>query len=273
MTKPENIFINFWWLAAVFSFLLGSMGVGFIYTWRTRTLAQINAAASREAQRPAQIEAIVLNDKNCADCFDPALLLDNLARQNVSLEPRRTVERESDEGRALIEKFAIVKLPTVILRGELNKDKKVESALAAAGEIKDNEFILRQVGGPYVVPASGEIKGRTDLLLIADKTCDQCYDVRQHLGILNSFGLYPRITEVDIGAAAGKKYLRQFGITEVPTFVLQGQIKEFSDFVKIWPQVGIEKNGAYVFTKGLALMGIYKDLKSGKLVDPKANVK
>jgi len=270
MNEHKKKSINFWLLAFFFGLLLGSLSFGSIFTWRTNGLVEIKNKEARETKRPAKIEAIVLNDKNCADCFDISPLFGALEKENVKIESKRDVERTSDEGKNLIEKYAIIKLPTVILRGELEKEKKVKDFLATLGEIKDGVFILRRVGGPYVVPSSGEIKGRTELILIADKTCEKCYDVLQHKLILNRFGVYPKITAVDVGAEEGKKYIKQFGITLVPTFVLMGDVKEFPDLIGIWPQVGIEKNKAYVFTKGVAEMGIFKDLKSNKIIEPNA---
>ncbi|MEK7213088.1 MAG: hypothetical protein AAB678_01450 [Patescibacteria group bacterium] len=269
MEPSENkVTVNFWLLAVFFAVVLGSAGLGGLYLTRANSMIKDRIAANKETARPANIDAITISDKNCPECFDVALILANLKNANIKLNTSRAVDRSEEEAKTLINKYAIEKLPTLILRGEVQKDDSLKAALLQAGDIDGDTFVLRQIGGPYVVAATGEIKGQTELTLIGDSTCDKCYDVRQHQSILFRFGLSPKTKVVDVNSSEAKALMAKYKISLIPTFVLTGEVKEYPAFLKIWPQVGAVKNNAYIFTQGVPSMGVYKDLKTGKVINP-----
>lgn len=88
-----------------------------------------------------------------------ALILANLKNANIKLNTSRAVDRSEEEAKTLINKYAIEKLPTLILR-EKFKDDSLKAALLQAGDIDGDTFVLRQIGGPYVVAATGELKAK-----------------------------------------------------------------------------------------------------------------
>ena len=210
----------------------------------------------------------MITDKNCPECFNVAPMVANLKNANVVLTNQRELDRADDEAKALISQYAIAKLPALILRGEVQKNTELKPTLARMGDITDTTFVLRQIGGPYVVAATGEVKGKTELTLISAAACAECYDVTQHPIILSQFGLNPTITNVDAASPEGRAVRRQYQITLVPTFILTGEVSEYPALVNIWPQVGVVKDGAYVFTAGVSAMGTYQDLATGQTVSP-----
>ncbi|MFA5813383.1 MAG: hypothetical protein WC862_02620 [Patescibacteria group bacterium] len=267
--SETKVKISFWLLAIFFAIVFGSVGLGALYLTRANSIVKAKIAENREAARPANIEAIAINDKDCQECFDVTPIFANLESANVKLISKRILDRADDEAKTLIAKYAIEKLPTIILRGEVQKNVDLKTLLARAGDINGDTFVLRQINGPYVSAATGEIKGKTELTLIGDSACGECYDVKQHQAILFGFGFNPKIKVVDVNSPEAKSLINKYKISLIPTFVLTGEVEEYPIFLEVWPQAGIVKDDAYIFVQGVPLMGVYKDLKTGKIINPK----
>jgi hypothetical protein len=77
---------------------------------------------------------------------------------------------------------------------------------------------------------------------------------------------------VEVNSAEGKDLIKKYKITAVPTILLSGDLEEYENFQQVWPQVGtVEADGMHVFREpGEKIMGSYKDLKTGKLVEAPA---
>ena len=265
--------INYWFLLAVSGVIFVSAGVTIFFSLKTNTVANKKMAESAETKRPANLDIVMITDTACKDCFNLNSVLDNIKKENIKVNSQKTIGIASDEGKQLITKYAIKKLPTFLVKGELAKNSVLAKFFSQAGDITDGTFVFRQVGGPYVETATGKVKGRVNLVLLTDTTCLECYDVTQHEVILKQFGLQPTSKVVDIKSAAGASFINSYKIKMTPTFVLTGDVDSYPEFKKIWPQVGIIANdGAYVFTKGVPFMGVYKNLTTNKIVTPKTEL-
>lgn len=267
-TKPA-LKINYWFLLAVFAAIFISAGVTIFFSFKTNALTNKKMAETAEAKRPANLDLIIITDQTCQDCFDLNSVLDSVKKENIKINSQKTVDSASDEGKQLIEKLAIQKLPTFLVTGELAKEANLAKFFSQTGNTIDNTFVFRQVGGPYVDPATGKVKGRVNLTLLIDITCTECYEVTQHEIILKQFGINASAKVVDIKSAAGQALVNKYGIKLAPTFVLTGDASAYPNLKSVWPQVGIVANdGAYVFTKGVPFMGVYKNLTTNKVITP-----
>lgn len=261
--------INYWFLLTVFGIILVSAGVTFFYSFKTNALTDQKLAESAEAKRPANLDLIIINDKTCNDCFDVNPILDQIKKDNVKINSSQIIDRASDEGKQLVAKFAIKKLPTFLAKGELKKNEALAKFFSQAGDTTEDTFVFRQVGGPFVEADTGKVKGRVNLVLLTDITCLECYEVTQHEIILKQFGIQPTSKVVDIKSALGAALVSAYKIKMIPAFILSGEVNEYPNFKTIWPQVGIVANdGAYVFTKGVPFMGVYKNLTTNKIITP-----
>ncbi|MEK7189528.1 MAG: hypothetical protein AAB666_00935 [Patescibacteria group bacterium] len=265
----KNCSLNFWLTAGIFLVIILGLIVGAVNFLRVNIILNQKIAQTAEATRPAEVEAIIIKESSCVDCVNPNDFLEQLKKNNVNIKSEKTVERMSEEGNALIKKYNIEKLPTVILTGEIEKGEFLQKALPASGEIKDNAFILKNIGGPFVVAATGEIKGRVKMILLVDSTCPNCYDARVHESIVKQFGLSAAAEMIDRQSFAGKQLIAKYGITLLPTLILTGDLPSYPQLIKIWSQIGtVAKDGAYVFRQGVKGMGIYHDLSNNKIIDP-----
>lgn len=225
-------------------------------------------AKTEEKARPTNLELTVISDSNCFDCFNIDQVIDFLKEQNVKIISENRVEFNSDEGKRLTQENEIEKIPTFIVSGEIDKILALKSFFENTGAIKDNIFVFKKVNPPYILVESGEVKGRFELIYLSDISCIECYDVSRHEISLLNFGMKVfKEKTIDISSQEGKELVKKYNITRVPTILLFGDLKEYSNFQQAWSQVGtITSDGVYVF-RGTEVMGTYKDLKTGKIIE------
>ncbi len=262
IAKQKNI------LTAVNFILL----IGLIISLQTNLSLNKKITEAAEAARPADLDIIVLRESSCQDCSDLTPLIDAVKKANVKINSEKIIGASDPEGKELISKYNIEKVPTLIISGELEKETSLETMWQQLGEIKNNSFILKEVGSPYVLTNSGEVKGRVKLVMLADESCQECYDVAKHKQILKKFGLpdqNPQIINSQL--ADGKELIAKYKIKLLPTIILTGDVETYQGLTKIWPEIGtIEKDGAYVFREGVKNMGTYKDLTANKVINQTA---
>ncbi len=230
-------------------------------------------AIAEEVARPAELDVIVISDEKCEDCFDAVQALEIVKSQNVKIISEKVIDVSSDEAQSLIAELDIKQIPNFVIKGELKKEDAVWSLLSQNGVINENNdtFFIKTVPPPYLNIESGEVEGRFSVTYITDESCSECYDVTRHKAVLESFGMATVIENtVDISSAQGRVLLSKYKITTVPTIVLEGDLDKYSILERVWSQVGtVEEDGVYVFRKP-EVMGVYKDLLTGDVVDPQA---
>lgn len=268
----NDLKINYWFLLAVGAIIFISAAVTIFFFLKTNTIANQKLAVAAEAKRPATLDLTLITDDTCQDCFNINLVASSIAKENVKIKSQKTVDRASDEGKQLIAKYSIKKLPTLLAQGELDKDANLAQFFTKTGNINEDTFVFRQVGGPFVDADTGKVKGRVTLTLIPDITCAECYDVTQHELVLQQFGINTVGKIADVKSAAGQALINKYGIKMVPAFVITGDTNEYPSLKTVWPEVGvIASDGAYVFTKGVPLMGTYKNLTTNKVILVESN--
>lgn len=268
--KLNNTKINFWFLVAVSGFMILGGIVSTVFFVRTNMLANKKINEATEANRPANLDLITITDSSCTDCFNINTVLDYIKKENVKVNSEKTLDKNSEEGKALIAQYSLKKLPAFVLKGEFKKVTTLAEFLSKTGDTTEDTFVFRQTGAPYTTTDTGIVKGRIKLSLLTDVTCTECYDVTQHEVILKeSFGIDTVANVVDTKSAAGQAMIRKYGIKLVPTIVIAGETDEYPGLKSVWSQVGVvAKDGAYVFTTGVPLMGTYKDLTTNKVITP-----
>jgi len=246
---------------------------GLVFTLQTNWILKEKESKDKEAARPVQLNLKVVYDSTCPDCSDLKPLIDAIKAKNVAITEEKNIDYQSDEGKLLVEKYGLEKIPGLIIAGELQKNSELATLWQNLGEIKNGEFILRQVGAPYREISSNEIKGRVKVILLADKNCADCYDVNRHLNILASMSLPIADRQLlDVNDLEGKNLINEYQIKSIPTLILTGDLAAYVGLKNIWSQVGtIETDGTYVFRNGVTQMGVYRDLVSNKIIRSAVN--
>jgi hypothetical protein len=87
-----------------------------------------------------------LIDANCFDCVDVNKLVSPLKEMGLKIIQERTVDFSSLEGKELIEKYSIKKIPTIIVSSEANEYNTFSLVWSSVGtQEEDNNFVFRNV--------------------------------------------------------------------------------------------------------------------------------
>lgn len=250
---------------------VGAMLAGSAQLWTWQRSVDRKQAEVRTAAQPATVEVTELTALGCAECAKAtnleAVLKGNAA---VRLDAWRSVDYASADGKTLAQAHGLTRVPSAVVTGETAKlQQKVQAFAALGSPHADGSLAVSNLPAPYLDIASGQVRGRVTLTLIADARCSTCYDPNRHPDILKQFGLSPDVRTVDRSDADGKKLVRQYGITVDPTYILTGDLAAYPSLVQLWSTVGtVEPDGAYVFRSGVAQMGTYYDLTKRTTVTP-----
>ncbi len=257
---------------AIFSVVGAVMLVNAVLLTQMNGKVKTERQAAEEAARPAELQLVKINDSNCATCFNTENMVTSIKNvPGLAVTAEETLEYTSDQGAELLKKYALNRVPALLVHGELDRALEKVPALATLGtRDSDGTLIVANIPPPYVEVASGQVKGNFTVTYLTDVSCAECYDVKSHRNALAGLAMTPSSEQtLDLADVQGRVLARKYNITSVPTILLSGELEEYAQFGQVWPQVGTtEPDGTYVFRAGQALMGVYKDLKTGKIVKP-----
>ena len=222
-----------------------------------------------------QVSSIIIEDSSCDKCSDLNLILDQLKKIGVKITSEKTYQKDSKEGKALIEKYSLKISPTLILSKDFEEyGEELTGTWKQIGSIEqDGSYVTRLISPPYLNLSSNKIVGLVSLTILKDKSCTDCYDPEKfHKPIIQRMGVVLEKEEtLDISDSKGKELIDKYKIVAVPTIILKGDIETYPVLVNAWKPVGTkETDGTYVFRKVDVAGQKYKDLATNKIIDPKA---
>jgi hypothetical protein len=94
-----------------------------------------------------KIDVTVVSDENCSDCYDIAAY-DNIIKQfGLFVQNKKTVDANSANGKALIKKYKIEAVPTMIMIGDVEVYNKPGTVWDGIGTMEnDGAYVLRENG-------------------------------------------------------------------------------------------------------------------------------
>jgi len=206
------------------------------------------------------------------------LLFEVKRTQILSLILEKTFQASSVEAQVLIEKYDIVKIPTLIFSKDALEYDTVSQVWDKVGsQEEDGTLVLRYVNPPYRNVSTGLVEGLVDLTYIADETCSTCYDPKLLKELFEqSFGMkFSKDESVDVSSTKGGYLQRKYNITIVPTIILSKEASVYESVAQAWQQIGsTEKDGSLVLRDVEKLKAYYeeqgnqwgyKDLESGEI--------
>lgn len=250
---------------------VGAMLISSAQLWLWQRSVNHQKAVALAAAQPAVVEVTELTAPACTECAKATNLEAALKNSTaVRLAAWRSVDYTTAEGKAFAQAHGLTRVPSAVITGETAKLQQKVQAFATLGATHaDGSLAVSSLPAPYLEIASGLIRGRVTLTLIADTRCTTCYDPNRHQEILQQFGLAMDVRTVDRSDSDGKKLVQRYRITAVPTYTLTGDVTAFPSLVKLWSTVGtVESDGAYVFRSGVAQMGTYYNLTKRTTVTP-----
>ena len=238
----ENIFIGV-------TILLGIIVIiNIVLTHNLNQELKKSTEVIQEKLKPAKIELTIVQNSKCSDCFDISTAVNHIKNANVNISRESTVDFSSQEGKSLIKKYGLGKLPSVIIKGEIEK-------LAIQGlEKKGDALIFSQISPPYTDASTGKTVGKVVLLHLKDPACEKCNDLTALINQLRAAGV--KIAEekiIEPGSDEGKELIKKYNIDFAPTIILSQDAGSYELIQQAWGQIGSrETDGAYVFRGGAA---------------------
>ncbi len=234
-------------------------------TWNIGATLDKKASESKELARLPELKIVIISDSSCGKCFDSGNII-SLISGNANITSHETFEFTSLRASQLIEKFAIEKIPAVIVSGETNKERFVQISGQLGGRLIGGSVVFSDFP-PYIDVKTKKIRGLVTLTSLLDQSCNNCYNVSVHRNALAGFGIvFDNETAYDINSEKGKEILEKYNITKIPTVIMSPEASVYLFFQPVWNNVGtIEKDGYYVFRNMDVIPGsVYRDLATGK---------
>lgn len=198
------------------------------------------------------VSIVEIVDSSCEACVDLGFLTDSLAQSGVSIGDWDEIEYNSEEGKAIIEKYNVGTVPVVLISKDIDEYDGMKDAFAQLTSINDDEFyIINSVFPPYRNLTTEKIVGMVDLIMLTDESCSECYNVSTNKQILLQLGIIPQSEETfDVSSSYGQQLIQKYGIEEVPMIIVSPEAEVYSSFIDAWDFVGsIEDDGWFVMRK------------------------
>lgn len=221
------------------------------------------AGQKTETAKPAAIDIKEIYVAGCTDCYDISRDVSEINKQNVNATSSRT-EASSPEGKSLIDKYEIRKLPALIVTGEIDKTASLSSHWAQVGTVWDDAIVI-EAQLPFYSVAEKRVVGVVYITRIVDTSCAQCTSINS---IVNSFvraGVAIGSDEqLEFSSPQGAKLVRDFGIDQIPAVIVSADILEYPAIAQVWDQLNAtEKNGSYALH---VLQPPYRSLSENRIV-------
>jgi len=196
----------------------------------------------KEKLRPGKIELTAVKNSKCADCFDISPILSNIKNSKANISKEIILEFDSKEGKEILSKYKIQKVPTIIVTGEIDK-VNVQGL-----EKNENALLLTKLSPPYTNAITGKIEGHVALYKLTAPECEQCSDLLSLLAQIKQGGVKISAEKnIAANSTEGKELIQKYKIDFVPTVILSKDLQPYATIEKAWSQVGTkESDGSYV---------------------------
>ncbi|MDP3766135.1 MAG: hypothetical protein Q8R04_06500, partial [Nanoarchaeota archaeon] len=193
----------------------------FVYSLEKSLNAKI--AEAKEFARPAKIEIIKLGS-SCKDCFDADVVIGTLKQSGLEITGEKSFFRNSQDALKLIKKYKIEKLPSIILKGEINK-----TAIQDFKQV-DDALVFDAVLPPYEDAATKKIMGKVSSVIIKDASCKVCTDFNLVVNNLKQNGIvFNKEKSLDSSEAEAKELINKFAIKKLPVLLLSNDIDAYPE--------------------------------------------
>jgi hypothetical protein len=211
-------------------------------------------------------------DKSCPLCFDVTQFGDQLKQVEVSVTSEREVDMADKEGRELISRYKMIKVPAMIMSEDALEYEIVKQVWPQVGsQESDSMLVMRNVSPPYRDLNTHMVSGLVTMTSLVDGSCAECYNVSMHKLVLEqSFAMkFKDVRVVDVAGVQGKALVQKYNITYVPTFLLDKEAAAYASLPPAWESVGYRHDdGTFVFQNVNLLAGVaYKDVKTGQVMN------
>lgn len=196
----------------------------------------------QEKLKPAHIELTLIKNSKCRDCSDIAEVIRSIRNSKVNVTKETNLEFDSKEAKALISKYKIEKIPTIIATGEIDK------AGIQGFTKKDDALLLSNVLPPYTNATTGQVAGKVAIYVLKDPSCVKCNNLDVLIAQIKGAGvkIYSQ-KNITKDSAEGQDIIKKYKIDFVPSLVLSEDAGLYSVIQNAWSHIGTKENdGNYV---------------------------
>ncbi len=195
---------------------------------------------------PAKVQLMVLTTP-CPTCFDINGVVAQVEATGVNVTQKVTLDSTSQEGTALIEKYGVTRLPSLIIQGEVDKSPSLQKVVSEVGVPKDGAVVLSALSPPFVDPKTGAVRGEVTLIYLTKEDCVNCYNLTLLVNQLKETLKVKDFKVVSVNSPQGRVLLDKYSITAVPTVLFDNEASVYPVITEVWNFVGtVEKDGSYV---------------------------
>jgi len=219
------------------------------------------------------VTSTVISEASCKECPKLSLIVNNLEQAGVVISEKRNLN--ADEAKDLLVTYNITKLPSLILSSEFSNYELASNWQLLDHIAVDKNYVLDLQSPPYYDLKTKKIPGLVTVTTINDAICTNCYNATQvHLPIILRFGVYVKNEKsLDASSAEAVQLIQKYKITSLPTVLMSKEAVDYTGLVNAWKDVGsIESDNVMIFRKNEILGLAYKDLATGKIVEPAPQV-
>jgi len=217
-----------------------------------------DAVPEKEEIPPPEFELMIIT-ADCEECIYATTAAEILkSAPTIKITSEKFIEYESEEGKTMVAKYDLKKLPAFLLKGE-NLDIDLPPF-----EKNDDVLVFGQTPSPYYDVATGQIKGIVSVIKIVDPACEKCFDLEKLMNNLKMFGVYvstEKTTQFD--SPEGKALIEEYDIKKIPTVIFSEGAQEYAQINDVWESVGsVEEDGMMILR---VVNPPYKDLDTGTI--------
>lgn len=213
-----------------------------------------------------KVSGIAILPSNCTECVDGSQYLASLEGPSFGVVfANKTILNASDsEAQAIIARYNVTKLPTVILDSEITAYPFYQEQILPVGTYEGGHYVLRDVHPPYLELPSNSIRGLVDVAYLKNSSCTGCLNITEigdSLAEMFRFSI-KNTTEYEISSAGGTALARKYGITKIPTVLYSSELSAYPKARNWWTSQNntIESDGWFVFRMVDQLNGTYQNI-------------
>lgn len=205
-----------------------------------------------------QLKIMRLVNSSCDYCSKAFVIQDAIQTQNgIGFTEEQERDFNSTQGRELVAKYNITKIPALIISGEIGAYDEYGLKnwwTKNGGTVEsDGSLVWRYTVPPYEELPSEKLKGLVTVIALEDPSCKTCYDVNVHVRILGTYGIqFKNVTYLNYTQPEAQALISKYNIKFVPTILSDKEMDEYYPFTnlqEVWKQVGTtEPDGWHLFS-------------------------
>jgi len=204
------------------------------------------------------VEIALITYSKCDDCNSTMYLLDQIeslsSTFNLNISDVSYLAYDSAEGKALISKYSIKKIPTMVVSSEAGNSSDFADGWSNIGSREsDGAFVYRDVYPPYFDLGNNTLYGYVDTLEITTD-CADCHNASQFVDFLKSDNVAMVIknrTVLDQNSSEAQALISKYNITRLPAFLLSPDASAYPFTAQAWDLYGSTESDGWLVYRGI----------------------